>query len=64
MRRVIGHCAWVRETRVVELVDGRELAWTEYGSPDGVPVVAFHESPGSRLFFAPQSPTAARGVCG
>jgi pimeloyl-ACP methyl ester carboxylesterase len=50
----------VRETRLFELADGRELAWIEYGSPDGVPVLAFHGSPGTRCFFAPQAETAAR----
>jgi pimeloyl-ACP methyl ester carboxylesterase len=45
---------------VLELADGRELAWIEYGTPDGVPVAAFHGSPGTRHFFAPQAETAAR----
>ena len=48
------------ETRLFELADGRELAWIEYGSPDGVPVVALHGSPGTRWFFAPHAETAAR----
>jgi pimeloyl-ACP methyl ester carboxylesterase len=50
----------VRETRVLELLDGRDLAWMEYGLVDGAPVVAFHGSPGTGSFFAPQSDTAAR----
>ena len=37
------------ETRVIELADGRDLAWLELGDPDGVPVFAFHGTPGSRL---------------
>jgi pimeloyl-ACP methyl ester carboxylesterase len=37
------------ETRVIELADGRELAWLELGDPAGVPVFAFHGTPGSRL---------------
>ncbi|MFB6072175.1 MAG: alpha/beta fold hydrolase [Halobacterium sp.] len=43
------------ETRVaegaetVELPDGRELAYAEYGDPDGVPVFFFHGLPGSRV---------------
>jgi pimeloyl-ACP methyl ester carboxylesterase len=48
------------ETRLFELADCRELAWTEYGSPDGAPVVAFHGSPGTRHFLAPLAETAAR----
>jgi len=50
----------VGETRLFELGDGRELAWAEFGSRDGVPVVVFHGSPGTRYFFAPQAETAAR----
>ena len=50
----------VRETRLFDLADGRELAWIEYGSPDGVPVVAFHGSPGTRHFFVPLAEVAAR----
>lgn len=48
------------ETRLFELADGRELAWSEYGSLDGAPVVAFHGSPGTRHFFAPMAEIAAR----
>jgi pimeloyl-ACP methyl ester carboxylesterase len=39
--------------------DGRELAWTEFGDPEGVSVVAFHGSPGSGYDFAGVSETAA-----
>ncbi len=45
---------------MLELADGRELAWIEYGSPDGVPIVALHGSPGTRCIFEPTAPTAAR----
>ena len=55
-----GHSSSVRETRVLELLDGRDLAWMEYGLADGAPVIAFHGSPGTGSFFAPQSDTAAR----
>ena len=37
------------DTRVMELPDGRELAWLEAGRPRGRPVFAFHGTPGSRL---------------
>lgn len=33
----------------LELKDGRTLAYAEYGDPAGVPVIAFHGMPGSRL---------------
>jgi pimeloyl-ACP methyl ester carboxylesterase len=36
------------DTRVMELPDGRELAWLEAGRPRGRPVFAFHGTPGSR----------------
>jgi pimeloyl-ACP methyl ester carboxylesterase len=36
------------EARVIELDDGRALAWSEMGDPDGYPVLAFHGTPGSR----------------
>jgi hypothetical protein len=44
--------------------DGRELAWTEFGDPEGVSVVAFHGSPGSGYDFAGVSETAAGRECG
>jgi pimeloyl-ACP methyl ester carboxylesterase len=37
------------DTTVMELQDGRELAWLELGNPMGPPVLAFHGTPGSRL---------------
>jgi pimeloyl-ACP methyl ester carboxylesterase len=54
----------VREIRVLELAaDRRELAWTEFGVPGGVPIVAFHGSPGSGYDFGGVSDTAAgKGV--
>jgi pimeloyl-ACP methyl ester carboxylesterase len=36
------------DTRVMELPDGRELAWLEVGRPRGRLVFAFHGTPGSR----------------
>jgi pimeloyl-ACP methyl ester carboxylesterase len=48
------------DTRLFELADGRELAWSEYGFGEGAPVVAFHGSPGTRHQFEPLSDTAAR----
>jgi pimeloyl-ACP methyl ester carboxylesterase len=34
----------------IELPDGRQLAWAEFGVPDGEPLFMFHGLPGSRLF--------------
>ncbi len=36
-------------TRYVDLEDGRRLAWTEYGTPGGRPVLFFHGGNDSRL---------------
>jgi pimeloyl-ACP methyl ester carboxylesterase len=35
----------------IKLPDGRTLAAAEWGDPDGVPVVALHGTPGSRIFY-------------
>jgi pimeloyl-ACP methyl ester carboxylesterase len=37
------------EDHVLELPDGRRLAWMESGDPHGRPVLCLHGSPGSRL---------------
>lgn len=49
------------DTRVMELPDGRELAWLEAGRPRGRPVFAFHGTPGSRrqVSFDGKAVTAA-----
>jgi len=39
----------VNDTVVMELPDGRELAWLEVGDPGGPAVLALHGTPGSRL---------------
>jgi pimeloyl-ACP methyl ester carboxylesterase len=38
--------------RILVLDDGRRLACAEYGDPSGLPVLALHGTPGSRLMFA------------
>ena len=38
-----------RREHTLQLRDGRTIAWTEQGDPDGVPVLACHGSPSSRL---------------
>ena len=39
------------QERVISLPDGRLMGYAEYGDPQGVPVVGFHGTPGSRLMF-------------
>lgn len=53
------------DTRVMELPDGRELAWLETGKPRGFPVFTFHGTPGSRLqvSFDPKAYAAAGVRC-
>jgi pimeloyl-ACP methyl ester carboxylesterase len=50
------------ETRVIQLVDGRNLAWVEVGDPGGTPVMALHGSPGRGMDFAVYHDIASR--CG
>lgn len=51
----------------VELPDGRDLAYAEFGDPDGEPVVLFHGWPSSRCMGAPGHREAvgagARVIC-
>jgi len=42
-----------RRLRPVRTADGRQLAVAEWGDPDGVPVLALHGTPGSRLGRTP-----------
>lgn len=46
----------------LRLEDGRQLAWAEWGDPRGRPVLAFHSSPGSRLFCPDEVVTRNEGV--
>jgi len=46
-------------TNTHTLSDGRTLAYTSGGDPDGFPVVAHHGTPGSRLFAAVLSEAAS-----
>ena len=51
------------DTRVMELPDGRELAWLEFGDPSGTPVIGFHGTPGSRFqLVVDEEPVRAAGV--
>lgn len=42
------------------LPDGRMLAWTEHGAPNGRPVIGLHGTPTSGLTFATATPAAQR----
>jgi pimeloyl-ACP methyl ester carboxylesterase len=42
--------------------DGRRLAYTEWGLPNGKPVLYFHGTPGSRLWCPDEESTSAAGV--
>jgi pimeloyl-ACP methyl ester carboxylesterase len=46
----------------VTLPDGRRLAYTEWGVPEGKPVLYFHGTPGSRLWCPDETATAAARV--
>jgi pimeloyl-ACP methyl ester carboxylesterase len=39
----------MNDSHVTVLWDGRDLGWLELGDPSGMPVFAFHGTPGSRL---------------
>jgi pimeloyl-ACP methyl ester carboxylesterase len=46
----------------ITLPGDRRLAYTEWGVPDGKPVLYFHGTPGSRLWCPDEAVTAAAGV--
>jgi len=47
----------------VQLPDGRVLAYAEYGSPQGRPLLALHGTPGSRLTWSPvDDPATEAGI--
>ena len=49
---------------VVHLKGGRRLAYATYGVAEGIPVIALHGLPGSRLQYYPDDAiTAAANVC-
>jgi pimeloyl-ACP methyl ester carboxylesterase len=49
----------VLPTETYTLKDGRTLAYTSCGAPDGFPVIVHHGTPGSRLFAAVLSDVAS-----
>lgn len=50
-RRFEASNAKAGEDRFLRLPDGRRLGFTEFGDPLGIPLFAFHGTPGSRLMF-------------
>jgi pimeloyl-ACP methyl ester carboxylesterase len=46
----------------VRLADGRVLAWCEWGDADGPVVLAFHGTPGSRVWWPGEAETIAAGA--
>ncbi|PZD96874.1 alpha/beta hydrolase [Paenibacillus sambharensis] len=48
---------------MLRLRDGRSLAYTENGTPDGYPILLFHGTPGSRVWFTEADDTALRLGC-
>ena len=53
----------MRDSSVTVLPDGRDLGWLEWGDPAGIPVFAFHGTPGSRLQLAIEdSPIRTNGL--
>jgi pimeloyl-ACP methyl ester carboxylesterase len=51
------------EVRTAVATGGRRVAYAEYGDPDGRPLLAFHGTPGSRLFAGVYDAAArSRGV--
>jgi pimeloyl-ACP methyl ester carboxylesterase len=52
-----------RDERRIRLSDGRWLGFADYGDPQGMPLFAFHGTPGSRLMVeAADRPARAAGV--
>jgi pimeloyl-ACP methyl ester carboxylesterase len=48
--RLISHPS--RTSQVLSVADGRQLGYAEFGDERGLPVLALHGTPGSRLMFA------------
>jgi pimeloyl-ACP methyl ester carboxylesterase len=46
-------------TRILDLAEGRKVCVAEYGARGGVPVIALHGTPGSRLKYAAADATAS-----
>lgn len=51
-----------RKEGTIDLADGRELGYAEYGPPDGDPLLLFHGTPGSRYTRTPDAALEAYGL--
>lgn len=49
-----------RINQKIQLPDGRKLGFATYGDPEGYPVLAFHGTPGSRLWFEKEDPVSEK----
>jgi pimeloyl-ACP methyl ester carboxylesterase len=59
----VGAAAGEARSQVLRLADGRRLAFAEWGDPAGLPLIAFHGTPGSRLMFQiADAPARRQGV--
>ena len=58
----MGHAQRVTRSdhRQLRLPDGRIMGYALYGDPTGVPVLAIHGSPGSRIMMQPADPFASQ----
>lgn len=62
-RHGAANCSTDRLDRRIRLRDGRWLGFAEYGDPQGIPLFAFHGTPGSRLMVqAAHLPARESGV--
>lgn len=52
----------VRRNQTIRLADGRTLGYAEYGDPDGLPLIFFHGTPGSRLMAVPEWDDTSLGI--
>lgn len=46
--------------QIFQLKDGRKLGFIEYGKKDGIPVMIFHGTPGSKIWFTENDEVANR----
>jgi pimeloyl-ACP methyl ester carboxylesterase len=53
---------WRRRDGAISLPDGRQLAYAEWGTRSGPPVLLLHGAPGSRLFCPDYEATMSSGI--
>lgn len=59
MAAMLGRMSSRLELRILRVEDDRDLAFAEYGDPDGAAVFGFHGTPGSHMQVTPMADTAA-----